>query len=273
MNYNVSMPQRAVYPLEFYDDVPFIVGQLKGEEKRFILDSGAQDLVLNTRYLPKKDLPEGDGVFGATGVVKTFYTRLGELHFGDWKFGDREVIANDMEHLEKEYGVEIHGIVGFRQLIHFDWMVDYDKAELHLWDRFPKNEHEILGKTRIVFHDHLPMLDVQVGEHTCKMLLDTGAAMFAYAESQKHKVEANVDLEGTKQMASAAPDEATVIKGTLKSFKIKELDFGPSEINYMDLEHLRKRLGDFDGIVGYPILSQYRTVVSWNNHGMLFMEK
>lgn len=272
MNSHVTRPKRATFPLEFYDHIPFVRVQLNGEERLFLFDSGAQDFLLNSRYLPEDDSGDVGYALGATGKVAHRYVIVENLEIGEWRFENREALAMDLKHAEDEYGTEIHGIMGFRQLIHFDWMVDYHRKELHLWERFPKTEHTILGKAFAPFKDHLPMVKVSIGGEEFKMLIDTGASMFVMTEENRERVMTHVEEEGTKMMASASPVEAEVGKGTLKGFKIGDLDFGPCEINFMDLSHMQRGMIPFDGIVGYPVLGQYRTVVSWNYHVLYFLE-
>ena len=273
MNFDISLPRRATFPLEFYDRVPFIRVQHQGEEKLFIFDSGAQDIILNSTYLPANDSSDVGYGMGATGTVAHQYVPLGGLRIGDWVIGDREVLSYDMTHIAEEYGTEVHGLMGFRQLIYFDWMVDYEKGELHLWDRFPKSKHELAGKVQANYRDHLPMVKIRIGEEEYKMLIDTGAGMFVMVNENKERVMPHVEDEGTKQMASASPVEQEVGKGVLKGFQIGDLDFGPCEINFMDLSHMQRGFGtDIDGIVGHSVLSQYRTVVCWSYHAMYFLK-
>lgn len=268
----LHLPTTFTYPVEFYDNLPFLRGELDGEPGLFLFDSGAQDITLNTKYLDLDKLAEGSKVHGFTGKVRTFYKPIAELAFGEWRFQNREAIASDLSHTEEEFGTQMHGLIGFRQLIHFDWMIDYKKGILHLWERFDRSGVKLAGKVSCRYRRHLPMIEIHVNGHPFNMLLDTGASMFLLDIDHKDLVIDQVTDLVEEEMASASPVKIPVETGKLAGFEIAGLAFGESEIKLSDLGMIKKHFKGVDGIVGYPILSQYRTVINWSNSTLLFLE-
>lgn len=266
----ITLPRQFTLEAEFHDQVPFVWGLLDGQRCLFLFDSGGQDVLLNARYLDQQATAPGRGVMGATGHAKSVYTAVEALSFGEWRLAGLEIMAIDMQHLELELGVTIHGIIGFRHLIHYDWMVDYTKGRISFWDRMVLAEFTVQAKVPVHYRHHLPMVAIEIAGHVLNFLVDTGASMVLVDRSKQALVVADVTDLVTEQMASASAIEATVESGTLSGFRVGELAFGPSNIKFADLSHLQV-FGMFDGVIGYPLLSKYRVMQSWSFHALYFL--
>lgn len=267
----ITLPRRFTLEAEFHDNTPFVWGLLNGERRLFLFDSGAQDMALNSRYLDEMAVTPGGGAQGVTGMVSSVYTLVDEIAFGEWKMTSFELMASDLSHVEEEWGVKVHGIIGFRHLIHYDWMVDYRGGTITFMERLIKSEFNIAGKAKTNYTFHLPAVDIEIGSNSFRFLVDTGASVVVFDQAKKYRVMDEVSGLYARKMASASPDEADIERGTLSNFKVGELEFGSHTIDFMDLEAMKARFGDFDGIIGYPLLSKYRTIVSWSFRGLLFL--
>lgn len=268
-------PYEAKFPIFIYDKRPFLEGVLNGEKRMFLLDSGCQDILLNTRYIdPDKAVGNGQAT-GLTGTAKLVYTPLGKLSFGNgWDFESDEVCAVDMTHLEEEdFGIEVHGMIGFRQLVHYDWLIDYKKKELYLWSRFPKNDFEIIAKMRCSYQNHLPIIDVLIAGQTFQLLVDTGCDFIVIDEKKKHLIESEVVFSGVEQIASASADKADMDAGKIDSFQVAGLDFSTSDIKFTNIERIVGAYGGCDGIIGYDLLRQYPIVQSWSVKAFYFLKE
>jgi hypothetical protein len=267
----ITLPDRFVLDAEFYENLPFVWGILNGERRRFIFDSGGQDLTLNSRYVAPESSTPGTGVQGASGKADSCHSQGNHVSFGDWRIEDFELIAIDMQHLEEEMGVEIHGVLGFRHLIHYDWMVDYKGGRISFWSRMNRAELNILERVFVQYRHHLPMVGIQVGDQTYQFLVDTGAFMVLFDQRHEAAVAPIVQDLVEDTMASASAHRAQVRTGTLSAFQCGILQFeGPHCVKFMDLSHM-KSMGAFDGIIGYPLLSKYRVVQSWSVHSFFFL--
>lgn len=268
----LSLPTRLTLPVEFYDNKPYMQGIMNGKKCRFMFDSGGQSLVLNANRFDPAGLEEGGGAMGVTGKVTTHNAILEEVRFGDWHIKGREVLVLDLKHLEEEVGTEIDGIVGFKEMINFDWLVDYDNGSLHLWERFPKNDYKILERTRLHFRHHLPIVELKIAGEPYQFFVDTGCAINCIDQNLKEKIGGAVTGLQEEKLSSASPNEIDVLSGTLEGFQVGGLNFGPSKAKYMDLSQMQARFGHFDGITGYPLLKQYKTVQSWSFSSLYFFE-
>lgn len=266
-----SLPHRLTLPFELFDDCPCITGMMNGKPSRFLFDSGAQSMAINASRFNTDELEEGGGVRGLSGAVKSHFVVIDEISFGPWKVNGLEAMTMDMTHLEEEVGSEIHGILGFREMVYFDWMVDYKRSELNLWNRFPRDEYEIIGKTRLIFRHHFATVEMKILGEPYQFIVDTGCETNCIDHNLIEKMglkRANLENES---LASASPEEIDSLVGTIEGFEVAGLEFGPSEAKFMDMSRLQAQFGPFAGITGYPLLKKYRTVQSWNFHSLMFL--
>ena len=267
----ITLPRQFTLQAEFHASIPFVMGEWNGKTCRFLFDSGGQDLTLNSRYLDPATVEEGQGAQGATGHTPSVHTLVESIRFGEWSMENLELMAIDSRHLEDEFGIEIHGILGFRHMIHYDWMVDYRQGEITFWDRVRKETIDILHRERVQYRHHLPSLMLEIGGHSLRFLVDTGCEEVLIDQQWRETLSDCVEEMAADQMSSASPIVFDVEKGTISGFRLGDLEFGPNKVTFSDLSHM-KSLGEFDGIIGYPLLSKYRVVQSWSVSAFYFLK-
>ncbi|MEM0997266.1 MAG: retropepsin-like aspartic protease [Bacteroidota bacterium] len=268
----LNLPVRLVLPVDFHFNLPFLLGRLNGRPCRLLLDSGAPSITLNALHLPEERLRESGELMGASGAIKSFLISVDELRFEDWTMGPMEVRAINDEQLEAKLGFRYDGLIGFRQLIHYDWMVDYQRGELHLWATFPKADYPVQEEVRIRYMNHLPVIEVEIAGEKYQLLIDTGSGGMLFDQEKAERIAAVVELGEDDELRGAGGRKLTVSGGQLKEFTLKGIRIADSSISFADISPLVQRLGPFDGIIGYSLLSQVRTVVSWENRHLYLLE-
>lgn len=226
--------------------------------------------MLNSRYLDPGTTVQGLGATGATGSVPTVHTHLNSVKFGEWVVENLEVMAFDAQHVEEEYEVEIVGILGFRHMIHYDWMLDYSNGLITFWDRVRKEDLDILHRHRVQYMHHLPSLILEIGGNSLRFLVDTGCGVVLIDRKWREELDAEVFEMIPDQMVSASTTKADIESGMIRGFRLGELEFGPNKVKFSDLSHMF-HIGAFDGIIGYPLLSKYRVVQSWSVSNFHFL--
>lgn len=267
-----SLPSRLALPLEFHENIPFLRGTLDGEQCLMLLDSGAPDITLNSTQIPESKLSAAGDLMGAAGKMKSFRTRIEELKFGDWAIGPMEVLALDEDILGAAFKQKYHGLIGFRQLINYDWMVDYKSNELHLWANFHKEEHAISETLRVRYLNHLPVLNAMIGEHEFHFLLDTGCSGLVLNDARREILDEVIEWGEDDEMQGAGGLKVDVKSGMLSSYTLADREFRDTPVKVSDFSSLKDRIGHFDGIIGYPLLSRVRVVVSWFQRALYFLE-
>jgi hypothetical protein len=103
-------------------------------------------------------------------------------------------------------------------------------------------------------------------------LLDTGASGLVFDKDKRALLDHVVVAGETDDLQGAGGKKVPVTGGQLDKFQVGTKVFEGAEIKFADLSALQKRLGPFDGIIGYPMLGKARIVVSWEQKRLFFLE-
>jgi|GEM_PF-6746510 len=270
--YQMQIPERATFPIRIVKNYPFLEGRLNGQTVHFLFDSGAQTTALNAKHLQHEELGRLKDTAGATGRIPTYQTTVESLSFGDWQFKHYTCHAIDLSHLEDYWGIPVHGLIGFRHLIHLDWMIDYQNDMLHIWRKAPIEDFKVKAKLRLGYQYYFPGLQIHLGGKPYWFLIDSGAPDITCHTGMEEAVLPLLQDIEKKDLSSASSTTVEVNSGTLSGFQVGELQFGSAKVEFTDLTHMREHFGAFDGIIGYHLLQRYRTILSWNSRGLWFLE-
>ena len=273
-NITWNLPNRVILPLEFHKETPFLAVEINGESCQMVLDTGAPDVYLNHDRIPSSvqisDITASGS--GASGSFTVHQATLDTLQLGPIAYGPIECHSADYTHLEKGYGAELAGLIGFKQLIYYTWMVDWPRKELHLYADFRPEEHQIDQVISSPYANHLPCFPCQIGDRTYQLLLDTGASTILLDQNLKEEIASFLaDLEST-DFQGAGSTVIQVDQGKLTKFTVGNRSFADSKITFSDLSGLQKKIGHFDGIIGADLLSKARVAVSWEKGSMYFLK-
>lgn len=255
---------------------------LNGKKRKFILDSGAPKVILNAKYVAKKEgyshrLSSSKGVNG--GISGMDFTRVEHLDFAGIQLKDQEVISMDLAHLEEELDFEFHGLIGYEVVKDFDLLFDYDNHQLTLIapDHFEQFRTEELTKNRLSsvpfqMGDHIPIIEAKVGNEIVHLGIDTGAEtnlldddLFASLGSHVRNVESDT-------LSGAGKQSKVVQSGDVKKLTIGQSVFKDASTFFSDISHLNEGYQlALDGLIGYPILSNQKTLISFRRKELTFI--
>lgn len=268
----LEIPGYLDLPLHFYHKVPVLPADLDGRSCFLLFDSGAPHLFLNSLFFAPEDLFAGSDVMGASGKVQSQSVRVNSLSMGAWQMGPFEAMAYAAPHWGDFEEGPIAGLLGFRELVHFSWMVDYDASRLHLWRNFKPQDHDLRGEIRIQYQNHAPVFPVEIGGRAFRFLLDTGCSDMVFDKEKQEQIMEAVRDVGKEEMVGAGGLKVEVEHGILDQMRLGELALEDVAVAFSDLSNLQLRLGDFDGILGHPLLSEVRTVVCWERKRLYFLK-
>lgn len=237
-----------------------------------MFDSGAQELLLNARYFEVEDENQVSVVRSVTGKSRSFYVRPGKVELRPLSIEGGNFLAVDMAHVEADHEIPVHGLIGFQQMIHFDWVVDYAQGRIHFFERTLKSDFSVLEVVQLQYLGHLPRFSVEIAGQSYRFLLDTGCEMVFLDRSFREALSGELSGMFSERMASGSPTEQEMESGTLSGFRIGALRLGPSPITFGDLTMMKRAMGDFDGIIGYPLLGAYPGLVSWQSKRLWLLD-
>jgi hypothetical protein len=201
-----------------------------GEPVRFILDTGAGSLGVNTSYAKERNL-KGFGrvnVQGIGGSAISQFRLAKSLKVGPLTLQDPILVEIDLDFLEQYMGVPIAGILGFELFSRCVAEVDFVAPKVELFDA---TEYELAQGTswnELFYIDRLPAIEAEFEESGKGIFkLDTGAAgstLMFHSPAVKHfKL-----LEGRETSTSqtgGVGGAVSVEMGPLSSFR-----FGGHEV-------------------------------------------
>ncbi len=263
----IDIPQRIECEFEPNNGIVLIQVLLNGRKRVFLLDSGAPFMTLNTRHVHPDHIEAGLLEFkGIGGSVQSARTRIKTFNWQGLKFRNSLVYAMDLSHLERELGVEFHGLLGYRELMHFTLNIDYKTNRLTLWREFNPTDFTVLARIPFVLHNHLPVIRANIGQRRVKLGLDSGAAINLLDINLLNSVDGFIPAKREEQLHGAGSTSVRVQHGKLSSTSIHGTEFNNMRVVWSDVSVIKQSLGDIDGLLGYEFLSRRRMAISFTDN-------
>jgi hypothetical protein len=238
----------------------------------FILDTGAQGLVLNITYFrdystTTSSNEEQSGITGTIGQV--LRTQIGQLSYGCMK--ERNVAADlvDLSHLENAKGVRILGLIGLSLLRQFEMIIDYEKSLLYL-HRIGKKEGDsyksaLLANTSAyhvvpieIWNNYLVTRTTLAGKKL-RLMIDSGSESNLLDSRLPGKVFDNVEILRRVQLYGTGAKKVEAIYGNLSNLVIGNNNVGTLPVIIANLDKTCLSDGScIDGILGFDFLSLHK---------------
>ena len=240
----IHIPESVVCPLETHGGLPFVKAMVNGSEGLFLIDSGSPRLKLNHSFL-KNTLQVPVNPQEHTMQIDRFA-------IGEWTADQLTIALFDGTSLEEQFGIELAGVMGFREWIHFNWIIDLPEKTLQLARKFQLNDEKLIGKARGRYVGHLPVFPVEIGSETYQVGIVTGFAGLAFDQGLK------------EQLAPHLLDPSATDSGsTLKYFSIAGRTLLKTPVIFADLGESDLPKGGYDAIIGTPLLAQGKVLLHW----------
>lgn len=283
----VEKPKDEIICIPFFmiGELIAVSVELDQKERIFLFDSGSPRVILNKKYVVKKDtltkttISSSKGVGGAVSGLDI--ETLEQLNFGGLKMKNQRVLTLDLSQLEqKEPEIEIHGIIGYEFFEGYDLLIDYKNKKLTLilpkaYEQFKKKHFSNAKLTRIPFQlsGHIPVIQAQIGKKEYALGIDTGAETNLMADGffksfSKHLKKIDIDT-----LTGLDNNRIHVKSGILKMLKFKEKGFKNLKTVFSDLTHLNKdKEIKIDGLIGFEILSKQMTLIRYGQKELVLIE-
>ncbi len=247
-----------------------------GEEKWFILDSGAGITVLDQKVADdlKLDAFGELPVLGIGGLVKAQFHPLKTIAVGPVTLKEINAISIDLGMLRAVFGSEFAGIIGYDLLAHA--VVEYDHATPSVAIHDPKTFTLSAGKwLRLRFNSKLPCVEATFENNYRDIFrLDTGApnnVVFHSPAVRKYRL-----LEGRETTNTMLGGVGGMIQA--KAGKIKYFEVGGRRIEEPTVTFATSddsAFGDpyLAGNLGTAFLDRFTIVFDYVNQRIAFVDK
>nr|MBN2277476.1 aspartyl protease family protein [candidate division Zixibacteria bacterium] len=126
----------ADIPFEYIENHIYLMVNINGRERIWILDTGAQMSVISSRYAREigVDLEGSMKGSGAGNTVDFSFATLPSYRLGDIEFEPQQVAALDLGEIFDHFDIDVVGILGYDFLSRFITRVDYAGEMLTFYD-------------------------------------------------------------------------------------------------------------------------------------------
>ncbi len=256
--------------LDYHKRLLFVEVMINGKKKRFILDSGAPNVI--DKSLQDEFDFKRMGSIGVNDVGgrsnKMDYVKIPELKMGMITVKNTVAIVGDFSHFTC-YGID--GIVGTNIMSHFDWKLDYENEKAYLYSE-PIDPESLEGfegpismQPNQQFSPYIPM--AVHDQESSRTLIDLGSAGAVSLKKWK-----GFDPESFVDQAYIYGASSIGMHGAVLGYA-----------NYVRLELVR--FGDIDAgsswgkasensdfSIGNGFLENFDVVMSWKGNAMYLRE-
>lgn len=267
-------------PMEIRDNVIVVTAKLNGIERKFIFDSGASSLYLNSRYFATDSIHSMSTAQGVNSSISgQDIVHIDSFDFYGIKTQNQDFVMSDLSHLLKDE--EIYGLIGYQVIKDYDWLFDYANKTLTLIK--PDKTADYISKMQHATYEiplqmtsetsHIPFVKGKIGTEEVSLGIDCGAATNLLDIASFDKLKNNLTDITTADLTGISKQKADVQKASVKSLAIGEKLFENVPTVFNDMSHLNSGWENkIDGLIGYEILSRQKTIVSIRNRKVIFIQ-
>lgn len=252
--------------LDYNKRLLFVEVMINGKKKRFILDSGAPNVIdksIQDEFDFKRIGSIGvNDVGGRTN--KMDYVKIPELGMGTITIRNTVAIVGDFSHFTC-YGID--GIIGTNIMSHFDWKLDYanEKAYLYSEPIDPESLQDFRGPISMQpnqqFSPYIPM--AVHDQESSNTLIDLGSAGAISLKKWKgFNPESFVDHANVFGVSSIGMHGA--VNGSANYVRLELVRFGD-----IDAGSSWGKASETSGFsIGNGFLENFDVVMSWKSHAL-----
>lgn len=131
-------PPAEVFDLKFSAHIPYLISLAGGKKVRLAIDSGSEVNVLHQPFFKKSEMTIRNTrpvkIHGLAGEeAKAWRGQLIGLDIGEYTDVPMDITLVNMEPVNKQLPVGIHGILGIAYLKEVRFSINYKKKELCIW--------------------------------------------------------------------------------------------------------------------------------------------
>jgi hypothetical protein len=257
---------------------------VNNEPKFFLVDNGAPKLILNNRYFSSTTQEGGklissvQGVNGSVANIGAF--KVEHFNWQGIQLKNKVILSMDLSHLEKELKTTIHGLIGQEVIGQYDILFDYANATLTLIkpeksERYCVDSLNIkqMAYANLQREAHLLVVPLTTSGKTYQMGIDCGAETNLMSQTYYPVLEKQLKKKRKRSLSGVDKEKKKVSSGCIPTIEVGKKVFEKQRFIFNEMEHLNDGYKiQLDGLVGYEVLSQQKTLLSYVNKRLTFLE-
>jgi hypothetical protein len=266
----IKIPFRLVEKLIIVDDV-----LIDGEKKSFIFDSGCPMVLFNKR-VENQSQSSAKGVGGS--ISNMDIQKVNHLDWNGIKMTNQDVLVADISHLEEAAGEKIYGLIGYVLVKDYDILYDYQNKELLLIkpDKFDDFRQENFPdskqiKVPLQMAQHIPVVRIEINGLQLAMGIDCGATQNMIPDKYLPQLKKQLKKQKSAEVMGADKNITQTTTGLLKKMTVGKKTFIKTATTFGSVP-VPESVVKYEGLIGYEILSQQKTLISAARGEIVFIE-
>ena len=250
----------------------------------FIFDTGSPRTMVNRRYFhPSRQRSRSysriTDVSGVPMLGRDTYNAH-ELDFQGILEENKQYLSIEMSQMEREDGIETLGMIGAETLQGYDVLYDNADSTLtfirpadtdaYLAAVFPTNT---LHEAPLSIVEHVPCVEAKIGDDTYQLGIDCGAGGGVLSQTYRRQLANYSRPVGAMELTGISRIPVRVTQIEVFRMEIAGKLFTGMEFLLHNLRTMGIEAEDgIDGLVGYDVLSQQKTLISTENKRVIFID-
>lgn len=273
----------VIVPVEVVDGLIILQAGVNGIFGNFILDTGAEGLVLNNQHFTPDQIIKSKIAMGLGGINK----KVGILGIDLFKveelsFQAIEAQIINLQQIELNKKIKILGLIGYSVIKDFELLLDY-RRKIVTFSKVKTNgemvlplQHTInkIDSFNLEMGNHLPIIKVLVNSNPKLMGIDTGAEYNLLSLKRSKDIRDVFKIMRVIQVTNASQNPIEAIAGKLyyvvlnQKYKCGALTCVLVNFKFFDQIYGRR----LDGILGYEFLAPWLMSINYKK-GKLYLHQ
>lgn len=263
----------SILPFTLQGGLIIIQATINDSLGNFVLDTGAEGLVLNKKYF-SGTVDESRQYYGVNGrgegLTSSAFNRLTAQSL---EFNNVSADIIDLSAIEKSKSIRISGLLGFELLKDYEIMFNYRERYIafsaldsrgEVVDPMPFMKEKADSLNFFLGHT-IPVIDVEVNGVRKRFGIDSGAEINLLDLKRSKNIMSEFIPLRPIRMAGADNEDMEVLAGRLKRVSILgKYRCAPMSTVLVNMQNLNKIYGvELDGILGYEFLAPWRFSINY----------
>lgn len=271
-------------PFKLVDHLIVVEAELYNKKGSFIIDTGAETLILNKVHFPLKykNFAATRNTFGVNSSLDNLYVKYVEgFQINEFNLENSKSDVIDLSHIEKSKKIHLLGVIGYSILKNYEVFIDLYLNQITLTkvDRLGNKLNnkvyleQITDSINFKLKNHTITINGTINNQNVKFGLDSAAEFNQINKNVKRRALKYFIPKKRLTLMGASKRKIEVLAGKLHRVKLSEsIYFGPMDTVLTNLSKLNEAFGtDLDAILGYDFFRQKRTIINYQKEKLYFI--
>ena len=257
-----------------------VEAQIEDQIGNFIIDTGADKLLLNSNYFKPDRVLNHEVAYGSTGEIgKVLLRHVDTLKWDNLFFLKVKANVIDMRHIERKKNARILGLIGYEVFKDFEIFFDFQFNQIVL-TKLDSKGNRLDGEAiwevpydslNFRLKGHVIILNGKVKKERLKFTLDSGAELNLLDRGVRRKVLKNFKITKRARLLGAGQKEIEVLAGKLYDVNLENIPCPGMRTLLTNLDALNYSFGtQLDGVLGFEFLIGRRILINYKKKKLYF---